>query len=50
MNVSPLPLNMSTKLKYVQEVIIAPTTGGTAAIHFFRANDLYDPDYTTTGH
>lgn len=37
------------KLRYVTNVYIS-ASGGTPASHSFRANSLYDPDYTGTGH
>lgn len=39
----------TTKLKYYSQAILNPGAG-TQAIQVFRANDLFDPDYTYTGH
>ncbi len=46
---TPFPTRRMAKLRYVQSVQLAPTTGA-AAIHSFRANSLFDPDLTGTGH
>jgi hypothetical protein len=40
---------MLVKLKYVQNFSLDPGVGG-IAVHKFRANGLYDPDFTGTGH
>lgn len=37
------------KLKYATQVSITPAAGG-IDYHKFRCNDLYDPDFTSTGH
>lgn len=39
------------KLKYAETISLDPGTGATSiASYSFRANDLYDPNYTGTGH
>lgn len=39
------------KLRYCDQlVLLAPGVAGTSRVHSFRANSLYDPDYTGTGH
>lgn len=43
------PRNQAVKLRYVTSVSINPAIGQ-LAYHFFRANSLYDPDLTGTGH
>lgn len=50
----PLPLGgfpnkMRVRLKYVDQITLN-AAAVSAAIHVFRANSLYDPDYTSTGH
>lgn len=54
-NYNPMPppgslgKTFKCRLKYVDKIGLNPgTSAGTA--HTFRANDLYDPDYTGTGH
>lgn len=55
LNISRLPLtgfpkrSQLVRLRYCQEVAINPPAAGIAA-HVFRANSLFDPDLTTTGH
>jgi len=44
-----MPARKFAKLRYVDQVTIDAADGGKLA-HVFRANDLYDPNYTTTGH
>ena len=43
------PKSMMTRLKYVQNISLDPTAG-VGAIQVFRANSVYDPDMTGTGH
>jgi len=43
-----MPRTFKTKLLYVQEFTLDPGTYSTS--QSFRANDLYDPDYTGLGH
>ena len=38
------------RLKYNQSVSINPGAAGTAAANVFRANSIFDPDYTGVGH
>lgn len=45
-----LPLRYKCKLKYAEEITIDVPIGGGAAVHEFRANDLYDPNITGVGH
>lgn len=49
-NIGGFPKSMFTTLKYVQAGSLNPGVGGTNAIQVFRANDIYDPDYTGAGH
>lgn len=42
------PKRMAVRLKYVQNFSLDATSGA-GAIQVFRANSLYDPDYTSTG-
>jgi hypothetical protein len=44
-----LPERMDVALRYSQEVPLH-ASAGVAVSYVFRANDLYDPDYTGTGH
>ena len=37
------------RLRYCQEITLNAASGA-PAVHVFRANSIYDPDYTTTGH
>lgn len=43
------PKTMYCELKYVQTCTLTPSTGS-MGIHRFRANSIYDPDLTGTGH
>lgn len=47
---APLPTKFATKMRYNQSVVLSPTAASTPALHVFRANSLYDPDYTGIGH
>jgi len=42
------PKTLRVKFPYADEIFLTPGLSG--AYHLFRANDLYDPDYTATGH
>lgn len=46
---SPVPLKMTTKLRYQETINIDPGLG-VAGVHIFKANGCYDPNYTGTGH
>jgi len=43
------PKSKIVKLRYVTEVVLDAATG-VNAVHAFRANSLFDPDYTGIGH
>lgn len=45
----PFPAKMMTRMRYSTVVSIDPMAGSPAH-HLFRANSIYDPDYTSTGH
>jgi len=44
------PDKVSVKLRYVERLDITTAGGVPYYNHIFRANSLYDPDYTGTGH
>ena len=44
-----LPKYMDVTLRYFESITI-DAAGGAAASHLFRANSLYDPNFTSTGH
>lgn len=44
------PTRYLTKLKYVESVIIDPPAAGQLGYYVFRANSIYDPNFTGTGH
>lgn len=44
-----VPTARVVRMKYVDNVTLT-STSGVMAVHYFRANGLYDPDYTGTGH
>lgn len=46
---SGLPTQRVTAMRY-NDVIQLSSTSGVLATHYFRANSLYDPDYTSAGH
>lgn len=46
---TPLPKKMLAKLKYYTFVDLNPALAGVAG-HLFRANSVYDPDFTAVGH
>lgn len=44
------PKSMTTKLKYVETVVLNATANGAPVNYHFRANSIYDPNLTGTGH
>lgn len=44
-----MPDTVMVKLRYHTNILLDPAAG-LAANHFFRANGIYDPDYTGVGH
>lgn len=46
---TPLPQSFITKLKYAESFSINPAVAA-VGVYSFRANDLYDPNYTGAGH
>jgi len=47
---SPFPLVLYKKLTYSTQIALTQSVGGTPTYYLFRANSLYDPDYTGVGH
>lgn len=47
---SGFPQSKLVKLRYVETNVNLNPTAATVAQHVFRANGLFDPSYTTTGH
>lgn len=47
---SPFPYQRVVKLNYVDVFTLTPGGLGTVVYHTFRANSIYDPDYTGVGH
>lgn len=47
---APIPNRFATKLRYVDWATIDPGVAGIAGVHVIKANGLYDPDFTGTGH
>ena len=47
---SPMPRRYMTKLRYADTGLTVNPGIGTVATYTFRANSLFDPDYTSTGH
>lgn len=46
---SPFPKKALIKFRYTDQLLLDAAIGGTA-LHTFRANSLFDPDHTSTGH
>lgn len=44
------PAKLLLKLNYVDKYDLNPGTGGAISTQVIRCNDIYDPDYTGTGH
>ncbi len=44
-----IPTSRTVRLRYVSEVNLNPISNSIAA-YYFRANSLFDPDFTSTGH
>lgn len=47
---APMPNKFATKLRYVGQANLNPTTGGLAAAHIINAIGCYQPDITGGGH
>ncbi len=47
--VNGFPLTLKTTLKYKEAVLLDPSAGQFKT-YLFKTNDLYDPNYTGTGH
>ncbi len=45
----PFPARVTTRLKYADQITLNPGAGSMAS-YVFRANSLFDPDFTSTGH
>lgn len=45
-----IPKKLNVTLRYYQAVTLADPLTGAASTNLFRANSIYDPDYTGTGH
>ena len=45
-----MPKRKLCRLKYVQQITLDPSSLAPIAAHEFRANSLFDPDYSGTGH
>lgn len=48
--VSPIPQRKVVTLRYAESNVSLDPAAGIPADYFFRANDLYDPNYTGAGH
>lgn len=44
------PTQWKRTLNYVDRIQLNPGTGGLTNTHVYRANGIYDPDFTATGH
>lgn len=44
------PKSKIVKLRYVTQIALNAPSVGNNAVHVFRANSMYDPDFTGTGH
>jgi len=49
-NISGMPKTRRAILRYTEHLTSMTSTTGTLASYVFRANGLYDPNYTSTGH
>jgi len=47
---NPHPLSRVVKLRYAQQITITHGALGIPGVYTFRANSLFDPDYTGVGH
>lgn len=47
---SPMPLKFVTKLRYAELGLSVNPGAGLVAEYLFRANDVFDPNYSGTGH
>jgi hypothetical protein len=47
---NPIPMSADLVFRYSDRFTIDPGASGAAAVHFFSANGMYDPDITGTGH
>lgn len=47
---SPMPASSRGTLRYIQTGLNLDAAASIPAKYYFRANDLFDPDYTGTGH
>lgn len=45
-----IPKSLVKKFRYVTDVAIDPVGPGIMSSYIFRANSMYDPDFTSTGH
>jgi hypothetical protein len=48
MQTSPVPDRLVVNMKYCESVLLSSTTS--PATYFFALNDIFDPNYTGTGH
>jgi len=47
---SPMPRKFVTKLRYAEHGLSVDPGAGLNGVYIFRANDLFDPNYSSTGH
>ncbi len=47
---APVPAQKKVQLRYVEQFSLDAPASGVAALFLFRANDLFDPDFTGGGH
>lgn len=45
-----LPVSGHCRMRYTEQITLDPGVGGTIATYVFRANSLFDPNYTASGH